>query len=560
MPYVIRGSKYIKFYRTVVKNLYICPTDLTYFALGRVFSPNATRICINENNEAIGWYDSNGQYWPLEITKELNSRELSIKFNPETRYNLVIRDVAAIGFIGDGLFTPVTVIDAEISKKYGCYVMPHKFQAPTKQVFVEVYIKEFRENRYPGLAITDDIYIEELGEKIVQHYKLPEISIESIDYYNGHNMKQKVIFYPELFITNKMNITTRITAKRLEGRFDNNTYKYPDNGETITTRWPVSFLKEPIRQNIELGNYRLIGCQGNNYEFQESLYKFKHNIRDTFDKLVSESKNAYFNIPIHEYHPDIYSIVLYMMEIGVPMPDIRKYLLNIIGAIEEPGAAVQDKAILASSPSLQSPNSAKKNVQPEDTLKVAIWTSRIGIRTGDSVCSCCRKIPIQQLNFDLAMLISPLYGGKFEADNLRPVCRYCKLRIGELGINIYKNPKAYPGSVGQDQLAAATSAVISAPASASVCAAASASLEPLQPKSQIIEESQDDIASYELSLLSILIQNGYQLSGKGFVNPRNQEEFEISMVAPIVVITGKKEYKFNNLLDAAENITEDSFT
>lgn len=63
-------------------------------------------------------------------------------------------------------------------------------------------------------------------------------------------------------------------------------------------------------------------------------------------------------------------------------------------------------------------------------LKTKVWYTWIGKNIGATSCSCCEINEITQMNFNCGYIQAESKGGSRLVENLKPVCKSCKLSMG----------------------------------------------------------------------------------------------------------------------------------
>ncbi len=73
---------------------------------------------------------------------------------------------------------------------------------------------------------------------------------------------------------------------------------------------------------------------------------------------------------------------------------------------------------------------AKKKKAIPKRIKTLVWNEYIGEDIGSSLCLCCKKEKITQMNFTCGHVLSEAEGGEITVENLRPICNPCNLSMG----------------------------------------------------------------------------------------------------------------------------------
>jgi hypothetical protein len=68
-------------------------------------------------------------------------------------------------------------------------------------------------------------------------------------------------------------------------------------------------------------------------------------------------------------------------------------------------------------------NKRKKKIPPN--FRILVWDKYIGLDKGKSLCLCCKKREISQMDFHCGHIISEADGGEIHIDNLLPICAMC---------------------------------------------------------------------------------------------------------------------------------------
>lgn len=79
----------------------------------------------------------------------------------------------------------------------------------------------------------------------------------------------------------------------------------------------------------------------------------------------------------------------------------------------------------------------KKKAIPKK-IRELVWNQWIGHDIASSMCTCCEKTPIKNIEFHCGHVIAEANGGSMQIDNLRPICAGCNLSMGTQDMNDFK--------------------------------------------------------------------------------------------------------------------------
>lgn len=79
----------------------------------------------------------------------------------------------------------------------------------------------------------------------------------------------------------------------------------------------------------------------------------------------------------------------------------------------------------------------KKKAIPKK-IRELVWNQWIGHDVASSMCTCCEKTPIKNIEFHCGHVIAEANGGTMQIDNLRPICAGCNLSMGTQDMNDFK--------------------------------------------------------------------------------------------------------------------------
>jgi hypothetical protein len=78
----------------------------------------------------------------------------------------------------------------------------------------------------------------------------------------------------------------------------------------------------------------------------------------------------------------------------------------------------------------------KKKIPPN--FRMLVWDKNIGLDKGKSLCLCCKKREITQMDFHCGHIISEANGGKLHVDNLLPICAVCNYSMGTENLYVHQ--------------------------------------------------------------------------------------------------------------------------
>jgi len=81
----------------------------------------------------------------------------------------------------------------------------------------------------------------------------------------------------------------------------------------------------------------------------------------------------------------------------------------------------------------QSEQKKKKQAIPKN-VKTIVWNNYIGPHINSHRCLCCKKVLIDNTNFEVGHVISEKDGGTHEINNLRPICGACNHSMGTMNM------------------------------------------------------------------------------------------------------------------------------
>jgi hypothetical protein len=76
------------------------------------------------------------------------------------------------------------------------------------------------------------------------------------------------------------------------------------------------------------------------------------------------------------------------------------------------------------------PTPKKKNKIPQ-SIRALAWNTHIGVATGQTLCLCCKKNNISQLEFVCGHVLAHSQGGSIAIENLRPICQKCNIDMSD---------------------------------------------------------------------------------------------------------------------------------
>lgn len=63
-------------------------------------------------------------------------------------------------------------------------------------------------------------------------------------------------------------------------------------------------------------------------------------------------------------------------------------------------------------------------------LRLAVWSTYVGLDRGSMWCLCCKSTKIYQMNFEAGHVKAESKGGATDLANLRPICGVCNKSMG----------------------------------------------------------------------------------------------------------------------------------
>ena len=91
-------------------------------------------------------------------------------------------------------------------------------------------------------------------------------------------------------------------------------------------------------------------------------------------------------------------------------------------------------------------NQPKKRVALPKSVRDSVWNHYIGEDINKHRCLCCKKVLINNRQFDVGHVISVNDGGTHEINNLRPICFPCNHSMGTT--NMIEFVKTYGYYIG----------------------------------------------------------------------------------------------------------------
>ena len=199
--------------------------------------------------------------------------------------------------------------------------------------------------------------------------------------------------------------------------------------------------------NSAFNEYDTLNVEYNNVINGKLVYT---NAKKNRLKIILDEKYVYYEAKYREYslyYDDIkeaFDIILAKIEnntINIETPKIETPKIETPKVVTKP---VEGKLI--KEPESQITNQSKKRVALPKSVRDSVWNHYIGEDINKHRCLCCKKVLINNRQFDVGHVISVNDGGTHEINNLRPICFPCNHSMGTT--NMIEFVKTYGYYIG----------------------------------------------------------------------------------------------------------------
>lgn len=199
--------------------------------------------------------------------------------------------------------------------------------------------------------------------------------------------------------------------------------------------------------NSAFNEYDTLNVEYNNVINGKLVYT---NAKKNRLKKILDEKYVYYEAKYREYslyYDDIkeaFDIILAKIEnntINIETPKIETPKIETPKVVTKP---VEGKLI--KEPESQITNQSKKRVALPKSVRDSVWNHYIGEDINKHRCLCCKKVLINNRQFDVGHVISVNDGGTHEINNLRPICFPCNHSMGTT--NMIEFVKTYGYYIG----------------------------------------------------------------------------------------------------------------
>jgi len=193
--------------------------------------------------------------------------------------------------------------------------------------------------------------------------------------------------------------------------------EYETNDISNFTRHKRSIKHKRITREIEKDSHSSCDSE-QDQNFEQTIINMQKN--DNYEKKYQESKTTNCLNNYNEQNTELKNKIIFLEEQNkdfksriISLEEQNKKLLDTVLKFVDNG---NNQVIVKST--------VKKQQIPK-ALKNLVWDTHVGKHIGETLCKCCNKTPITQMNFQCGHIIAEVNGGSMTVENLLPICQPC---------------------------------------------------------------------------------------------------------------------------------------